>query len=121
MSDLFTMNGSDYRYEIGHIPRVFWGNPRGILRYLHVLDSIKTNTKVVMSAATTFRINDGGVIVDLMLEDLEDSIGRFVNDFCQFHLQERREICIWHASTICRLYDDSEWCRMERSDAGMKT
>jgi hypothetical protein len=44
-----------------------------------------------MSAAAASRRNAGSVVVNLMLEDLEGSIGRFSNDFCQFPMWEQRE------------------------------
>jgi hypothetical protein len=63
---------------------MFGGNQRNIVRHCQVLGGIKSNAKVTMSAAAASRRNAGSIVVDLTLQDLEGSIGRFSNDFCKF-------------------------------------
>jgi hypothetical protein len=120
-SALFALNSSGCRSKVGCIPRVIGVNPRSIVRYCGVLNSMKNDDKVAMSAAAVSRSKPGGVFVDLRLEDLEGTIGRLTNGLCQFPVWEQRKRYIRHSDTVYRLYEDSERCGMEQCDAGMKT
>jgi hypothetical protein len=76
---------------------------------------------MAISAAAVSRRNAGGIVVDLMLEDFEGSVRRLSNDHGNFPVREGRKRCLQHTGTVCRLYEDSVQCGMERCDAGMKT
>jgi hypothetical protein len=78
------LNGSGCRCKVGRVPRVFGGNSRDIVRHHHVLDGIKNNAKVGMSATAASRRNADNIVVDLTHEDLEGSIGRFAIYLHQF-------------------------------------
>jgi hypothetical protein len=74
---LLALNSSDCRCKVGHAPRTYGGNPRNIVRHFQVLDSIKSNALVAMAVAAASRRIAGSIVVDLTLEDMEGSIGRF--------------------------------------------
>jgi predicted transcriptional regulator YheO len=71
-----------------------WGNPRDVIVYYHVINSIHNNPMVAMSSTTVSGRNAGSVITELALEDLERRVGRKTNDLGAFPARESEAVTL---------------------------
>jgi hypothetical protein len=88
---------------------MFGSAPSDVTGYCEVPVCIQDHTKVVVSASSTAsERNARGIVLELTLEDLEGSIGRFAKNLGKFSVWESRKSCIRHSITVLALYEDSE-------------